>query len=71
MCMKVYVETQTLYLQMDASGINLELPSYKPEAVQAAQQTKHQTTVYSDPLHLIARTCQVQKEDTAILKERD
>ena len=50
---------------------DLELLYYKPEVVQAVQDTRHQTTVYSDPSHLPAKACQVQKEDTATLKERD
>ena len=48
---------------------DLELPYYKPEVVQGAQETKHQTTAYSDPLQLQARACQVQKEVTATLQE--
>ena len=47
-----------------------ELPYYKPEVVQAAIETKDQTTTYSDPLYLQARAFQVQKEDTATLKDR-
>ena len=47
-----------------------ELPYYKPEVVQAAQETKHQITAYSDPSHLQTRACQMQKGDTATLKER-
>ena len=38
--------------------------------VQDAKETKHQTTAYSDPSHLEVRACQVQKEDTATLRER-
>ena len=60
-----YCTWRQIYLESDS-----ELPYYKPEVVQAAQETKHQTTAYSDPLHLQARACQVQKEDTATLKER-
>ena len=42
--------------------LDSELLHYKPQAVQAAQETNHETTVYSDPLHLQARACQVQKK---------
>ena len=49
---------------------DLELPYYKPEVVQATQETRCQTTAYSDPLFLPAKARQVWKEDTATLKER-
>ena len=44
-CMKFYDGTQPLYLETDASGIRAQsCPYYKPEIVQADQETKHQTT---------------------------
>ena len=49
---------------------DLELPYYKSEVGHAAQETKHQTTAYSDPSHLQARACQVQEEDIVTFKER-
>ena len=39
-----------MHLELDS-----ELPYYKPEVAQAVQETKHQTTAYSDPLHIQAR----------------
>ena len=54
-----------MYLESDS-----ELPYYKPEVVQTAQETKHQAAAHWDPSHLQARACHVQKEDTATLKER-
>ena len=47
-----------------------QIQSYKPEVVQAAQETKHQTTAYSDPSCLQARACKVLEEDTTTLQER-
>ena len=47
-----------------------KMPYYKPEAVQAAQETKYQTKTYSGPSYLQAKACQIQKEDTETLNER-
>ena len=39
-----------MHLELDSA-----LPYYKLELIQAAQETKHQTTAYSEPSHLPAR----------------
>ena len=39
--------------------LDWELPHYRQEAGQTALEIKHQTTVFSDPLHLWARAYQV------------
>ena len=49
--MKFYDETQTLYLETDASGFRLGAAYYKPEIIQTALETRNHTTVYSDPSH--------------------
>ena len=54
-----------MYWELDS-----QLPNYKPEVVQADKETGHKTTAYSDLSCLQARACQMQKEDTATLKER-
>ena len=66
--MEFYDEKQPLHIETDASGVGLGVAYYKPEVVQAAQETRHQTTVYSDPWPLPAKVCQVWKVDTATLK---
>ena len=68
--MKFYDETQHCTCRQICLESDLELPYHKAEVIQTAQETKPQTTAYSDPSHLQAATCQVQKEDTAILKGR-
>ena len=40
-CMKFYDETQPLYMEKMYLKLDSELPYFKPEAVQAAQETKH------------------------------
>ena len=49
---------------------DLELPNYKTEEVQAAQEMRHQTRASSDPSHVPAKACQAWKEGTATKKER-
>ena len=50
--------------------LDFELPYYKLEVGKAAQQTRHPTTAYSDPLPLPAKACQVQREGTVTLRDR-
>ena len=45
--MKFYDETQLLYWRQMHLESGSELTYYKPEVVQAAQETKHQSTAYS------------------------
>ena len=58
-----------LTMETNASGIRPRAALLKHEVVKGAQENKHQTTTFSDPLCLQAKACQMQKEDTAILKE--
>ena len=67
--MKIYDETQPLYLETDASGVRLAA-AYNLEVGQAAQETRHLTTAYLEPLHSPAKTCQVWKGGTVTLRER-
>ena len=41
-CMKFYDKIQPLYWRQINLALDIELPYYKPEVVQAAQETKHQ-----------------------------
>ena len=63
--MKFYDETKPLNIETDASWMDWELLFCKPEATQAAPGIECQTTVYSDPLYLLAEVRMVLKKDTA------
>ena len=45
-CMKFYDKTQPLYLETDASGVELKAAHDKPEIAQASQEIRNQTTTY-------------------------
>ena len=48
-----------------------ELAYSKQEMAQAVQETWHQKTTYSDPLHLQANVYPVQRRDKAIYGKRN
>ena len=50
-------------------GMDWELLCCKQEATQAALGMKHQTTAYSNPMHLLAKAWLAQKKYSNIEKE--
>ena len=64
--MKIYDETKPLYIEMNASGVTLQLAPYKQEVIPAVPEMKYWIMAYSDPLHSPARAGPRQKKDIAI-----
>ena len=49
--MKFDDETMPLYIETDVSGVRLGAALLLKGVLQATLEMKHQTTVFSDPLH--------------------
>ena len=68
--MKLYDETQTQYLETDASGIRLGAALLQTRSGTGSPTDKASDNNILRPIVLQARACHVQKKDTATLKDR-
>ena len=68
--MKFYDETKVLYLEGDASGVGLEVRPLQIRDRMSCPKSKAQNNAILSHSVLPARTCQVLKGDTTVLRER-
>ena len=68
-CMRCYDRTKPLYLETNASGVGLGASLLQTRSGTCSLKIEHQTTAYSDPLHLWQEFIKHKKEIQVHRKE--